>query len=212
MKLYHYVHCPFCVRVRIGFGILKIPYQSIVLPYNDEQTPLGLVGQKILPIIQNENASPMKESLDILQLSDANKILNWDLLKSHQSDIDLLLASIGSAVHPLCMPYWIWTPEFDNESRKYFQTKKETTKGPFNKLIQNKEFFLKNLDLILAELEKKLVPFYQNETLSIIDIVIASHLWGMYIFPEFQFPPKIHKYLQSIKEISHFEYHKDFWV
>ena len=47
--------------------------------------------------------------------------------------------------------------------------------------------------------------------LTLNDILIGSHLWGMYIFPEFQFSPKIHNYLQSIKLKCHFEYHSDYW-
>ena len=110
------------------------------------------------------------------------------------------------------MPYWCWTPEFDAESRKYFQEKKEIKRGPFKKLIQNKATYLHTLNTIMQdELENNLTPFYKNSTLSIVDIMIAAQLWGMYIFPEFQFSPKVHNYLQSIKEITHFDYHKDFW-
>ena len=44
LKLYHYVHCPFCVRVRMILGFLQLPYQSIVLPYDDEVTPVSGYG------------------------------------------------------------------------------------------------------------------------------------------------------------------------
>ncbi|MCK6594658.1 MAG: hypothetical protein L6Q33_05625, partial [Bacteriovoracaceae bacterium] len=129
----------------------------------------------------------------------------------HQEEINALLDRIGKPVHNLCMPYWIWTPEFNEQSREYFQKKKEIKRGPFKNLIHQKEEFIAELDLILAGLENDLRPFYQNNEMTILDIALAAHLWGMYIFPEFQFSPKIHQYLQKIKRQCAFDYHADFW-
>lgn len=212
MKLYHYVHCPFCIRVRMGMGLLGVEYQSIVLPYDDEATPQKLTGQKMLPILEISNGHAINESLIILKNFDPKDIMNWSLLLKSSNEIDELLNKIGTQVHSLCMPYWIWTPEFDPNSRKYFQEKKEIKRGPFKKLIQNKHIYLLELNNILAnEIEVNLSPFYKSSTLSIIDIMIASHLWGMYIFPEFQFSTTVHDYLQSINNMTHFDYHQDFW-
>jgi len=108
------------------------------------------------------------------------------------------------------MPYWIWTKEFNPKSRYYFQTKKEKKRGPFRDLIKNKDEYLKNLEVTLNEVEALLNPYYLDE-FSIFDIMLASHLWGMYIFPEFQFSEKLHNYLQDVKNICSFEYHEDFW-
>ena len=82
----------------------------------------------------------------------------------------------------------------------------------FHKLIQNKEAHLSELDTILKEVERKIDGFYNGEDqMSILDIMLASHIWGMYVFPEFQFSPKLHDYLQRVKALCHFEYHEDFW-
>src|SRR5690606_10180512 len=73
--LYHYVHCPYCVRVRMTLGFLGEKYLSKVLPYDDEQTPVELTGTKMLPIWQRDDGSSMNESLDIIkELDRANKI------------------------------------------------------------------------------------------------------------------------------------------
>ena len=212
MKLYHYVHCPFCVRVRMGAGFLNISYDSIVVPYDDESTPINLTGKKMLPIwVDNENKA-QNESLDIIKKLDQHNALNWDLFVGQKDTIDRLLGSIGDPVHSLCMPYWIWTPEFNPNSRKYFQSKKEEKRGPFKDLIKNKNVFIQKLNGILGhEIEAKLTPFYNSEKLTIVDIMIASHLWGMYIFPEFQFSTKVHSYLQNVGTQCHFNYHEDFW-
>lgn len=190
-------------------GFLKLPYESIVLPYNDEATPLRLMNKKMLPIFEFTDESVSNESLDIIKRLDEKDLLQNSL--SNDKDLDSLLGKIGSDLHSLCMPYWIYTPEFNSESREYFQKKKEIKRGPFKNLIQNKEIFLKGLALTLEEVELKLTPFYQSESFGIRDIMLASHLWGMYIFPEFQFSLKIHTYLQDIKAQTNFEYHSDFW-
>lgn len=207
--LYHYVHCPFCVRVRLGLGLLKQDYKTIVLPYDDEKTPVDLMGKKMLPIVKFENGDLSNESLDIIKRLDTDNIFKNEL--SSDEGIDEMLSRIGSDVHSLCMPYWIWTPEFNDSSRSYFQKKKEVKRGPFNKLIQNKEKFLSSLEETLKVIESKLSPYYESDSLTIKDIMIASHLWGMYVFPEFQFPPKVHEYLQTVGKQANFNYHEDFW-
>ena len=211
MKLYHYVHCPFCVRVRLALGYLQLAYDSNVVPYNDEETPTKLTGKKMLPIMAFDDGTVMNESLDIINKLDSNNLLKNELMITHQEEINALLDRIGKPVHNLCMPYWIWTPEFNEQSREYFQKKKEIKRGPFKNLIHQKEEFIAELDLILAGLENDLRPFYKNNEMTILDIALAAHLWGMYIFPEFQFSPKIHQYLQKIKRQCAFDYHADFW-
>lgn len=212
MKLYHYVHCPFCVRVRMGLGLLNIKYESRVIAYDDEKTPVELTGKKMLPIVVYPDARAQNESLDILKSVDKNDLLNWKFFEENKLSIEALLDKIGSPVHSLAMPYWIWTPEFSESSRNYFQTKKEVKRGPFKDLVKNQKVFANQLDsLIKTEILPELRPFYKSDKLTILDIMLASHLWGMYIVPEYQFDPKMHAYLQSVKEKTHFNYHSDFW-
>jgi glutaredoxin 2 len=213
VKLYHYIHCPFCVRVRLALGFLNIEYQSHVLEYHDEQSPIKLTGVKMLPIIGFDDGSFSNESLDIIKLLDSNDILSFASLDQDTvTDLNHVLNSLGSPIHSLCMPYWVYTKEFSESARKYFQSKKELKRGPFKKLILDKEKYLNKLIPLLEKLENKLIPYYESENLSIKDIMIASHLWGLYIFPEFQFSIKVNTYLQEIKKQCQFEYHQDFWV
>ena len=211
IKLYHYVHCPFCIRVRMALGFLDIEFESIVLGYDDEKTPIELAGTKMLPIIVEEKTNTiLNESLDIIRFLDINNTLKS--AEKLSDDFDSLLSLLGSPIHNLCMPYWIYTKEFTPSARKYFQTKKEKKRGPFNLLIQEKEKHLSQLERLLEELEKNFKPFYQSNSFSIVDICLASHLWGLYIFPEFQFSASTHKYLQEVKKKCHFNYHEDFWL
>ena len=212
MKLYHYVHCPFCIRVRMGFGLLGTKYESIVTPYNDEATPIKLTGKKMLPIIEYDDGTTQNESLDLIKAQDISLKLGWDQLADNLEILNPLLDKIGGYVHNLAMPYWIWTPEFDEDSRKYFQTKKEVKRGPFKILVQNQKSFIDPLTTLLEkELMTHLKPFYKSDKLTIIDIMIAAHLWGMYVVPEFRFEEKMSDYLRSVKELTHFNYHEDYW-
>ena len=212
-KLYHYIHCPFCVRVRLTLGFLKIDHESIVLSYDDEKKPIELMGKKILPIFDFDNGIILNESLDIIKKLDRENKLSLSLLedKNVLEQIETTLNILGGPIHNLCMPYWAYTQEFDLASRKYFIDKKSVKRGPFNKLMKNKDQYLLELSPVLEQLEKNLTPFYKNDHFTILDIMICSHIWGMYIFPEFQFSPKIHKYLQDIKSICSFDYHGDYY-
>jgi len=211
LKLYHYVHCPFCIRVRMALGYLDLAYESIVLPYDDEKTPLSLTGKKMLPAL-NDGSKTINESLDIIDLID--KTNRFQLKKMIATDtfkkLDKFLNLIGNPIHSLAMPYWIFTAEFSPSARDYFQKKKEQKRGPFKDLLLNQSKFLDELTPLLQELESQLTPFYQSETLSLFDLLISSHLWGLYIVPEFQFSPQVHHYLQTVKKQCRFNYHQDF--
>lgn len=212
LKLYHYVHCPFCVRVRMTLGLLNLPYESIVVPYDDEATPFGLTGVKMLPIMEIDGMA-MNESLDIMKALDKdNKLKIQDVTSSASfPEFEALLGRLGSDVHSLAMPYWIYTPEFNGHSRAYFQKKKEQKRGPFKDLVKNQKKFADSIRKELDVLESDLKPFYRSQVFTVHDILLASHIWGLYVVPEFQFSEAIHKYLQSVKDICHFNYHQDFW-
>jgi glutaredoxin 2 len=195
----------------MGLGFLNKDYESVVLPYNDEATPVAKTSVKMLPILE-VNQKAQNESLDILKSLDTKNLLKWQMLEVKKAEIDDLIKRVGDPVHSLCTPYWAWTPEFDSAARAYYQAKREKKRGPFKELIKNKDSFQKELNLILNnDIEPNLQPFYKSQEFSIVDIMIASHLWGMYIFPEFQFGPKMHHYLQTVKTLTKFDYHQDFW-
>lgn len=213
LSLYHYVHCPFCVRVRMALGFLKLPFDSLVLPYNDEKTPISLTGTKMLPIMEIDGKA-MNESLDIISAVDTGNLLKTNEVKrsAELESFNKLLNKLGANVHNLAMPYWIWTPEFDEASRQYFLAKKEAKRGPFKDLVKKKDQFITEISEDLRNLTQDLNPYYRSESFSLYDILLASHLWGLYVVPEFQFPEKFHLYLQDVKRICHFDYHKDFWT
>jgi len=209
--LYHYIHCPFCVRVRMAFGFLKLSYSSEVLGYDNEKKPIELTGIKMLPIVAFSDIT-LNESLAIIKKADKENSLHMESLESQGKDLDELLAQLAGPIHNLVMPYWVYTQEFNDESRAYFLEKKEKKRGPFNKLMSKAPEFLGQLSPLLEELESKINPYlYDQKNLTIMDIMLASHLWGLYVLPEFQFSPRLHNYLQGIKKTCSFNYHEDYW-
>lgn len=205
--LYHYVHCPFCVRVRMTLNRLGIEFKSVVVPYDDETTPLTLTGKKMLPILVSDSGA-MNESLDIMALLDSKNSLR--LAETDIKSMEPLLSEVGSLVHSLAMPFWIWSPEFNETSRAYFQKKKEVKRGPFKDLIKNQASFIEQINPVIKKIEGKLSPFFESDHFTVKDILIAAHLWGLYSVPEFQFSEKVHQYLQSVKSECHFNYYQPF--
>ncbi|MGK0366967.1 MAG: glutaredoxin 2, partial [Thermoproteota archaeon] len=187
-KLYHYVHCPFCVRIRMALGYFNMSFESIVLPYNDEVTPVKLAGKKMLPIIDIDGWIS-NESLDIIEKLDTNNKLGSLSFNNTAlcTELETLTNILGKDVHNLAMPYWALTPEFDDVSREYFIKKKSLKRGPFNELAKKKNDFIPNLQSSLKEIEYCISKFYKSDVLTIADIILASHIWAMYVVPEFQF-------------------------
>lgn len=211
VTLYHYVHCPFCVRVRMAFGHLGIKYKSEVLQYDDEKTPIDLTGVKMLPIATIDSKT-LNESLDIIKLADIENKLDLNFIISKEFlKLEATINFLAKEVHNLAMPYWVLTPEFKEPAKKYFEDKKSKKRGPFKDLVKKQPELIAELNKKLADLEKNIKEFYISDTFSIKDIILASHIWGMYVVPEFQFSEKIHHYLQRVKAQCNFNYHEDFW-
>ncbi len=211
--LYHYAHCPYCIRVRMALKYLNIEFKTLLLNYDDEETPLKLIGKKMLPILVDSSGIARPESLDIIEHFDsADKLQVKSYKKSPtKEEFEAMLTSLSKDVHNLAMPHWIYTKEFNSKSRSYFQKKKEIKRGPFSKLVLNRLEYETRMNTLLSKLSYDFIPFYKSEILTIKDIMIAAQLWGLYSVPEFQFSPHLHSYLQNIKKLTHFNYQEDLW-
>ena len=64
MKLYIYEHCPYCTKARMVFGLKNVPVELKYLHNDDEQTPIGLVGVKMLPILVEQDGGETGKRLD----------------------------------------------------------------------------------------------------------------------------------------------------
>src|SRR5690606_41720437 len=106
---------------------LGISYDTQLVRYDDEQTPMKLAGTKMLPIWVNENGNGINESLDIISLIDIeNRFKTKETIATHEwKEFEQLLNTVSGYVHNIAMPHFIYTKEFDDKSREYFQKRKE---------------------------------------------------------------------------------------
>lgn len=190
---------------------LNIPYESRVLAYDNINLPEKLAGKKMLPIMEFSNGEVSNESLDIVAKLDTENNLFLSVSDKEVKIYENICNEIGSFLHPLAMPSWLNTPEFFNESKKYFREKKEKKRGPFTDLVKRAPELREDLYLFLETFS---VPskFIKGEYLTILDIMVASHLYGIYTLLDFCVPKTIHEFLQRVKVSCGFSYHSDFKI
>ncbi|WP_392560167.1 glutaredoxin 2 [Orbus mooreae] len=206
MKLFVYDHCPYCVRTRMILGLKKIPFELIILANDDEATPIKMIGQKMVPILQKEDGSYMPESLDIVDYVDQHcggaPVLNGP----KSAAIATFLDDIQQVDYTLVYPRYvkIGLPEFSTQSaREYFENKKKPKSGPFNECLTKTEQVVKQVEPLLARLDELLVSADAcNGTLSIDDICLFPILRNLTCVKSLRFPAKVQAYIESMAKQS----------
>lgn len=198
MKLYVYDHCPFCVRARMPFGLKNIPFELAFQFNDDEATPIRMIGQKMLPILEDA-AGFMGESLDIVHKLDG---LNGARLFDGRPDTALVswLQKWNATVNDLVIPRTpdAVYPEFRTASaRAYFTGKKEATFGAFDGLLARTEAYKARLSEGFAELAP-ILP--DAEGASIDDILLFPILRSLTIVPDLPVPPPVIAYQERMAE------------
>lgn len=192
MKLYVYDHCPFCVRARMPFGLKDIPVELIFVPNDDEETPISMIGKKMLPILEDADGY-LGESLDIVHKVDAMK--ESRLFDGQPGDeITGWIDEWSDRINDLVIPRTPVSayPEFATpEARAYFTLKKEEQFGKFDELLAK-------TDAVKAELEKGLVDLARiapdPDAPGIDDILLFPKLRSLSVVPGLSLPPKLATY------------------
>ena len=205
MKLYIYNHCPYCVKAWMIFGLKKEPVKIKTLLNDDEKTPLSMIGQKMVPILEVSPGEFMPESLDIVEYVDNLKdpLVSW-------KESDKLLDFLDEWQHlcyELAMPRWVQIKELEEfktpGARKYFQKKKEAYVGSFFELLKKKDKIsqmqeaLKELDSLLKEGQK---TFFNS--LSVNDFHLFAFLRSLSVVKGLKFPKKVKKYMDGLSKAS----------
>lgn len=205
MKLYAYDHCPFCVRARMIFGLKNLPFELVMLGNDDETTPIGLVGKKVVPILIKEDGTAMLESLDIVRYVDAHfgeKILSEQL----RPEVEEWVKTVGRYYNHLLIPRFVKMDlaEFKSQSAvDYFTKKKTESIGDFQQNLDETANYLVRLHQDL----ENLVPLIQsdlalNGKLSLEDIIVFPMLRNLTCVRDIQFPPEVAAYLAKMSEQS----------
>lgn len=210
LTLYHYDHCPYCVKARMIFGLKKVPFQLKALLYDDEKTPQSFIGAKMVPILKTEK-NYMPESLDIVRYIDdhfQSPTVDW----TEDSRLSKWIESCERLHYFLAMPRWVKAPleEFNTPaSRTYFQKKKEQHLGSFSEALNNTQNLIEGMEEKLKELENLLSDENRHwkRQLSVNDFHLFAYLRMLSIVKDLSFPKKIAAYMKNLSAESKVSLH-----
>lgn len=201
MKLYIYDHCPFCLKARMIFGLKNIPVEINVLLNDDEQTPVRMVGEKIVPILKKDDSRYMTESMDIVHYVD-----NLDgkplLTGPRRPQIEEWLRKINGYINHLLLPRIAKAP-FDEfatpEARACFIRKKEAAIGSFADHLAHSAGLIKNVSNDLRTLDKLIhKPNAVNGELSEDDIHLFPLLRNLTLVAGVDYPSRVADYRDNM--------------
>lgn len=205
MKLYIYDHCPFCVRARMILGIKGIDAEQIILQNDDEDTPIGMIGAKQVPILQKQDGSYMGESLDIVryiaELSNESR-LKEEIRTEIQTWLDKVNSYSSKLIHPRTV--LIDLPEFSTQKAiDYFVHKKEQNIGSFQTNLEKTNEYLQQIHQDLATLAD-LIQSEQalNKEISMEDIHVFPILRNLTIVKDIVFPEKVENYIKNMSNLT----------
>ncbi|HDR0922462.1 GrxB family glutaredoxin [Pasteurella multocida] len=208
MELYVYDHCPYCVRAMMILGLKNIPFKKHVLLNDDEETPIRLVGKKVVPILVKEDGTAMPESLDIVKYIDAH-YGEAILQTAVRPEIEALLAEITSYSNYLLMPRFVKLDlaEFATQSAiDYFTKKKTDYVGDFTQHFNNTPTYLARLTQDLEKLSALVMGETSlNQHLSFEDILVFPLLRNLTCVKGLRFPARLEKYIKRLSELSKVE-------
>jgi glutaredoxin 2 len=208
LSLYVYDHCPFCVRARMIFGLKNIEYNLKFLLNEDEETPIKMIGQKMVPILKREDNSYMSESLDIVYYVDTKYSPQLIIHKGkYNNQLYQWLDNSGFYVARLAMPRWPRAnfEEFKTqESINYFRNKKEAYMGSFQDHLNKTQEYIAALEPLLDALDKLLysVKYASADHLTEDDIILFPRLRSLSIVKGINFPNKVITYMQNMSKAS----------
>ena len=205
MKLYVYDHCPYCVKARMIFGFKDLTFEMVTLLNDDEATPVSMIGQKMVPILQKQDGSFMPESMDIVRYIEAHYGVKKLVGGSNPALADWLAGS-RDYLYSLCFPRWVKTPleEFATEgARAYFTKKKEASIGPFPEATRRSEALIHQAQAHLTALEPLIASKDAvNGELSEDDIHLFAMLRSLSIVRGVEYPSAVDAYRHRMAERS----------
>jgi glutaredoxin 2 len=200
------------------FGYKNINFELITLLNDNEETPIKMIGQKMLPILTSEDGSHLPESLDIIAEIDQSFGERLISKAPMSKELEIWLSEARSFLYPLAMPRWIKVglEEFKTkEAVGYFTEKKEAYIGPFKEHLEKTEEYIKMAHTHLEKLEGMLKienDFFLGEKASINDINLFATLRSLSVVKEITYPKAVLSYMKKQEELSGVPLHIDIAV
>ena len=172
---------------------------------DDEDTPIGLIGAKQVPILIKPDGTAMGESLDIVRFIDkyaGKERLNEAVRAEAQTWFDEISEYYNKLVQPRDIKLGL--PEFATQAAMdYFVHKKEKTIGNFDTNLANTKKYLARVHAHLAELEALVQsPEALAGELGMEDILIFPVLRNLTMVRGLEMPPKVLAYTLAMSEKS----------
>ncbi len=188
----------------------NVPHEKVYLLNDDEKSCFDLVDAKVVPILQFDDGSAMKESLDIVskldQLGDSEKVLSASV---KSGEYEAVFADIKGAMRIVTYPRTIaiGLPEFTTQAaRDYFQNKKQKMIGmSFVQASEQTEQHLPAINQVLATLS---VPPL-SDVLSMDDVVLFPILRNLSMVKGIVFNTDTLEYMQHVAKITESELYFD---
>ena len=205
MKLYHYEHCPFCVRVRMIIGWKNLDIEEEILANADEQRHYDLIGAKIVPILEKQDGTRIKESLDIVAYIDQN--YDMPLLPSNTQSVNpspalgSWLENVATPARHLVHPrnIRIFSMDFPSQKDKdYYEKKKSQSIGSFDTAFAQSATYIEAMKPLLNDLIAWLPP--QNTKPSYDDIFLFPVLRSLSHVQGLMFPAEVYHYMERISQ------------
>ncbi|WP_416260926.1 glutaredoxin 2 [Gibbsiella quercinecans] len=201
MKLFIYEHCPFCVRARMIFGLKDIAYEQAVIMEGDAETPIRMVGRKVVPILAKDDGSFMPESMDIVHYVDA---LKAPLIADQPVDpaIEAWGKAASGAIFKLAVPRFtrgdfqeLATPQ----ARQAYLEREQKAFGDLDALTAETPALVAQVQQKLAELE----PLLAGKTeVSTTDFILFPLLRSLSIVKDINFGPNASAYITRLSAQS----------
>lgn len=203
MKLFVYDHCPFCVKARMIFGLKHIPFDLVILPNDDEATPISMIGKKMAPILE-DRGHYIAESMDIVSRIDAisgTKVL----IGPRNPAIEQWNSEVTGPLYSLALPRWA-ASDFEEfatiDARNYFTRNKERLLGSFKDHMAASSEYVATVNhhlLALAPLVKSSEAV--NGVLSEDDIHLFATLRSLSIVQGIEYPHAVQGYRVRMAEL-----------
>lgn len=215
MKLYHYDHCPYCIRVRLALELLGYTYDSEILLNDDEATPIGLVGKKVVPILVKDDGSAMPESLDIVAYLNQSA-LGEKLETAVRPEIEAWIGKVQSTISRLLHPRntMLPLPEFATESAcAYYDEKKTASIGNFGDHLAQSAEYIAFIEQSFTELEALCTgETFFGARAGLEDVLIFPLLRNLTAVAGLQYPARLSRYVKEIAEKTKVSLYTDFAV
>jgi glutaredoxin 2 len=204
MKLFVYDHCPFCVKARMIFGLKDTAFELVTLLNDDEATPVGMIGKKMLPILA-DGERYIAESMDIAAYVDG--LDGTPVLSGPRNPaVTQWTNDVAGPLFSLALPRWA-AADFEEfatpAARAYFTANKERMIGSFKEHMAASPEYVAILNRHLLALEPLIQsPDAVNGELSEDDIHLFATLRSLSIVQGIQYPPAVQAYRVKMAQRS----------